>query len=165
MEYLVTTEGFKKYNLILNNSILAKMNYIGWLNSTHPSFDINNKKNYLLDKPSMWKSNFKIVSFNQVILEFNFRWNGNITIKWNDNNHVKIVTLRLQSIWKSNYVLYNETGNEILIIKCKYDWKTWKSNYTITESTNLISNHKEVLYLSLIHCIITLKNMAAAASA
>jgi len=165
MEYLVRAESFKKYNLIVNNSISGEMTYLGWFNSHNPSFKIKNKNTYRIEKPSIWKTNFKVISLNQVVLECNFKWNGHVIIQLYENDEVKKMTLKLQSIWKSNYIVFNELGNEILKVECKYSWKNWKTNYNIHEHINFATSNKEILYLSLIHCIIVLKNMAAVSGA
>ena len=72
-----------------------------------------------------------------------------------------VFKLKRKSIWKSNYSLLNEEGKELLFISCQYQWKIWKTKYYIQENTTFTSNNKEILYLTLIHCIINLKNRAA----
>ncbi|WP_130735611.1 hypothetical protein [Flavobacterium sp. J27] len=165
MKYLVIAESFKKYNLVCNNSILGTMTYKGWLNTQSPSFTRQNEKSFKVEKPSIWKSNFKISIANQVLFEFLFKWNGKIEIKVYRDNVVETIILKLTHFWKSKYGLLDESGKEIVTISSKYNWKTWKTNYTLTENVSFHHDYKEIVYLSAIHCIIILKNRAAAAAA
>ncbi|MCO6162752.1 MULTISPECIES: hypothetical protein [unclassified Flavobacterium] len=162
MEYFVMAESCNTYNLIHNHSVLGEMDYKGWFNSNYPSFFINGSGNFIIKKPSIWKSNFSIYNGNQKILSSLFQWNGSVLLKLFNQSNVEVFKLKRKSVWKSNYVLLNEKGNELLFIYCQYQWKIWKTKYYIQENTTFTSNNKEILYLTLIHCIINLKNRAAA---
>ncbi|MBF02919.1 MAG: hypothetical protein CMP76_06445 [Flavobacterium sp.] len=155
-------ESCNTYNLIHNHSVLGEMDYKGWFNSNYPSFFINGSGNFIIKKPSIWKSNFSIYNGNQKILSSLFQWNGSVLLKLFNQSNVEVFKLKRKSVWKSNYVLLNEKGNELLFIYCQYQWKIWKTKYYIQENTTFTSNNKEILYLTLIHCIINLKNRAAA---
>lgn len=162
MEYFVMAESCNTYNLIHNHSVLGEMDYKGWFNSNYPSFFINGSGNFIIKKPSIWKSNFSIYNGNQKILSSLFQWNGSVLLKLFNQSNVEVFKLKRKSVWKSNYVLLNEKENELLFIYCQYQWKIWKTKYYIQENTTFTSNNKEILYLTLIHCIINLKNRAAA---
>ena len=89
---------------------------------------------------------------------------SSITIISLENGVIKRLQLKRKSIWKSNYVLVDESSRELGVISSSFSWKTWKTNYEILQNDSFsISEHIEILYLSIIHCIIMLNNNAAGA--
>lgn len=162
MEYFVMAESCNTYNLIHNHSVLGEMNYKGWFNGNKPTFFINDSVNFILKKTSIWKFDFSIFKKNQKILSAIFQWNGSVHLKLYDESKTEVFKLKRKSIWKSNYSLLNEEGKELLFISCQYQWKIWKTKYYIQENTTFTNTNKEILFLTLIHCIINLKNRAAA---
>ena len=87
-----------------------------------------------------------------------------ITIIFHENGVIKRLQLKRKSIWKSNYVLVDESSRELGVISSSFSWKTWKTNYEILQNDSFsISEHIEILYLLIIHSIIMLNNNAAGA--
>lgn len=164
MQYLVIAKNYKKLILSKEESIVAEMSYKSWYNYSTPDFKIKNGGNYSIEKPSIWKLDFKIKKSTNLLFEFNFSWNTAVTIISHENGATKRLQLKRKSRWKSNYILSDDSNHQLCTISSEFSWKTWKTNYSISESvTNPISEHKEILYLSIIHCIIMLNNNAAGA--
>ncbi len=164
MEYLVTSENYKKLILSKEESIVAEINYKSWYNYTNPELKIKNGGNYSIEKPSIWKLDFKIKKSTNLLFEFNFSWNTSVTIISHENGTIKRFQLKRESIWKSNYILTDDSSRQLCRVTSKFSWKTWKTNHELIENGSIpTSEHKEILYLSIIHCIIMLNNNAAGA--
>jgi hypothetical protein len=164
MQYLVTTENYKKLILSKGGSIVAEMNYKSWYNYSTPELKSKNSGSFYVEKPSIWKLDFKIKKGANLLFEFNFNWNTSVTIIFYENDAIKRLQLKRESIWKSNYILIDDSSRQYCRVSSKFSWKTWKTNYDLIENGIIpTSEHKEILYLSIIHCIIMLNNNAAGA--
>ncbi|NJM79065.1 MAG: hypothetical protein HC854_04435 [Flavobacterium sp.] len=140
------------------------MNFKNWYNYSTPEFKIKNGGNYSIEKPSIWKLDFIIKKNTTIKLEFNFSWNSLITIISHENGTVKRFQLKRQSIWKPNYLLTNDSNQQLCCITSQFSWKNWKTNYQIIENEIFpVIEDIEILYLSIIHCIVMKNNNATGA--
>ncbi|NHN25081.1 hypothetical protein FIA58_005255 [Flavobacterium jejuense] len=111
MHYLVTHENYKKLIFLADNSVVAEMNYKDWFNSK-PYINCKNGSNYIFEKPSVWKLDFIVKKNVTVLLEFSFNWNSSITIISQKKGIVKKMFVKMESIWKSNYILVNNSNHQ-----------------------------------------------------
>lgn len=156
-KYKIISQNYRKYNLIHNSSIIAQLSYEKWYNHNNPKISIENKTNCSIEKMNIWKSNFKAKIKDKVILEFIFGWNSIIKI-----NYIENEILKKESFWNSNYIILDGLENQICKIETKYTWRNWKTNYIITNYNFPYTENKELIYLTIIHCIILLNISASA---
>ncbi|WP_438965735.1 hypothetical protein [Flavobacterium sp.] len=162
MIYEIIPESYKKYNLVQSNQVLGSLNYSSWFNIAKVALEINTLGIFEITRKSSWKSDFYVSKNNKKILEFTFSWNNLLKVTSCLNEEQVVFKLVRKGFWGNKFLLLDENNNEICIILPQSKWKNFKTIYKIEEINTDFYLEKEVLYLSLIHCIVQINAMTAA---
>lgn len=164
MDFKVEPINNKRYDVIKSNTSIGYIVYPNWFSISKAKIILKSSKEFYTSKKSNWKSDFYIMQGDKAVLEFNFSWKGSVYISSYFEEQTKKYILKRKGFWNSDYHLTDTYNKELFSIKPEFKWKSFKTSYQINglNDTDFIQN--EVLCLSIIHCIILINIMAAAAS-
>lgn len=164
MTFKVEPINSKEYHLIQSNLLKGSLVYQNWFCISKAKISIKNLGDFLVAKKSTWKSDFYIIQNDLVVLEYTFNWKGTFQITSHFEKDIKKYNLKRKGFWKTDYLLIDENNTEICAIKSEFNWRKFKTSYEINVLDNNDSMQNQVLYLSLIHCIILIRALAASAT-
>ncbi|WP_338378581.1 hypothetical protein [uncultured Flavobacterium sp.] len=154
----------KEYHLIQSNLLKGSLVYTNWFSISKATISIKNLGDFYVAKKSTWKSDFYIMQNDSAVLEFTFNWKGTVQITSHFEKEIKKNVLKRKGFWNTDYLLIDENNTEICTIKSNFNWRKFKTSYEINVLESTDSMQDQVLYLSLIHCTILIRVMAAAAT-
>lgn len=162
MNFKVEPLNNKKYHLVASNVFKGSIVYPNRYSISKAKILLKSSEEFYTSKKSNWKSDFYIMQGDKAVLEFNFSWNGSVQISSYFEKQTQKYLLKRKGLWNSDYLLINEKNDQVCSIKPEFKWKNFKTSYQINILNDTDFTENEVLFLSIIHCIILINTMAAA---
>lgn len=164
MDFKVEPINNKRYDLIKSNTSIGSILYQNLFSVSKAKIILQSTEEFYTSKKSNWKSDFYIMQDEKAVLEFSFKWNGSVHISSCFEEQTQKYILKRKGFWNSDYVLINEKNDIVCSIKPEFKWKKFKTSYHINILNDIDFTQYDVLFLSIIHCIILINTMAAVAT-
>ncbi len=150
--YKVTSTDSLNFNLTFENKKIGELLYEKWY-ASKAILKMSNGDKFQLEPKGFWESKIELKEKEKTLLEFKLGWNG-IIIKTSLNDTEENYLLKLNGLIKSNFILTDTKNSELLVaeISSKPDNLNYNFNIETTREFDKFSN-KEVLILTIIHCI------------
>lgn len=164
MNFKVEPINNKRYDLIRSNNTSGSIIYQNLFSISKAKIILDSTEEFYTSKKSNWKSDFYVMHNEKAVIEFNFSWNGSVHISSYSEEQTKKYVLKRKGFWNSDYVLINEKNGLVCSVKPEFKWKKFKTSYHINILNDIDFAQYDVLFLSIIHCIILINTMAAVAT-
>ena len=119
---------------------------------------------YQLEPTGFWDSKIELKDDTQTLLEFKMGWKG-IIIKTLFNDSEEVFLLKLKGLLSNKFVLLDTNDEELMAAETSFKWSKLNFDYNI-ETTQVFDKfeNKELLLLTILHCINYYITIVAAAS-
>ncbi len=141
----VKTNSFYNYSLFENGNEIGNLIY----KNQRLSFAIYKTKvddYYVINESSLFNNEFKIILNQKNVFRIKIKRNCIFTITNLQNE--KTYTLNKGSLFKKGHSLSHE-GEEIIDVKRKFNWRKFKTEYTINSKLN---DCEDILFFIAIYC-------------
>lgn len=151
MEYQATSKNALDFELKNNEATIGRLTYKSWFKFS-AEIDIL-KSNYKIEPLGFWGTTVEVKEGDKILMKFAMNWDGNILIHTYFDNEEKVYIFKHKGFFKESFVLTDEKGTELLIMKPNFKWNSLNYDYQI--STSLIFetlSEKDILLLNSLHC-------------
>ncbi|WP_027378520.1 hypothetical protein [Chryseobacterium daeguense] len=151
MEYQAKSDSSFSFEVTKNDKVIGKLIYKSWFKFS-AEIEILNLK-YQIEPKGFWGTTVELKENGQTLLKFTMNWNGDIVIQTYFNNIEKDYIFKHKGIFKESFVLTDQNGTELLIMKPNFKWSSMNYEYEIT-TTDTFENfsYKNILLINAIHC-------------
>jgi hypothetical protein len=150
-EYQAKSDSSLSFELTKNDKLIGKLAYKSWFKFS-AEIDILNSK-YQIEPKGFWGTTVELKDGGNILLKFTMNWNGDIVIHTYFDNIEKDYIFKYRGIFKESFVLTDQNGSELLIMKPDLKWFSMNYEYNLTTS-DIFENlpHKGILLMNSIHC-------------
>ncbi|KAA5537028.1 hypothetical protein F0919_04975 [Taibaiella lutea] len=140
------------FDLTKDGKLIGKLSYKSWF-KFNAVIEITNNPNYKFEPKGFWGTTIELKEGEKVLLKFKMNWNGEIIIQTYFNNLEKDYIFKHRGIFKESFILIDQEGNELLVMKPNLKWNNMNYEYQLT-SSDIFENfsNKEILLMSSLHC-------------
>jgi len=136
------------FDLTQDDRFIGRLRYKSWL-KFDASIEMANHKYYHVEPRGFWGTTVELKENEQVLAKFTMNWNGEIVIRTFDNSVEKGYILTHKGIFKESFVLVNQNGTELLIMKPNLEWFKMSSEYQIIANDDFERlQNKELLLMT-----------------
>lgn len=151
MEYQATAEKFTHFIISKDGKTIGQLNYTSWFKFSAEIEILNSK--YQVEPKGFWGTTVEVLDGKKVILQFTMNWDGNIVMNIYFNDIEKNYTFCHKGFFRESFVLTDEKGTELLMMKPHVQWRSLNYEYQINTSEILETfEEKNILLLISLHC-------------
>ncbi|AZA60270.1 hypothetical protein [Chryseobacterium indoltheticum] len=150
MEYLAIAEKYTDFKITKDGMQIATLNYKNWF-KFNAEIEISNSK-YLVEPIGFWGTTVEVLDGKKVLLKFTINWGSNIIIETYFDDE-KSYIFKHRGFFNESFVLTDQKGSELLMMKPNFKWNNLNYGYKITTTSIFESlNNKNILLLNSLHC-------------
>jgi hypothetical protein len=151
-EYQVKLNNALSFDLTKDDKLVGKLSYKSWFGFT-AAIEMANGSSYQFEPRGFWGTTIELKDAEKVLLTFDMNWNGEIVIQTKFNDIDKGYIFKHRGIFKDSFILTDQDGIELLVMKPHLKWSKMNYEYQITASDNFDSfSDKEILLMISLHC-------------
>ncbi len=150
-EYKVKSKNSLIFELADNEVLIGTLTYKSWFRFNAEIETLHSK--YQVEPRGFWGTTIELKEGEKILLKFRMNWNGEIVIQTYFNEIKKGYIFKHRGIFKESFVLSDQNGIELLVMKPDLKWSTMNYEYQITTS-DIFDDfpEKEILLLTALHC-------------
>ncbi len=108
---------------------------------------------YQIEPKGFWGTTIELKDDEKVLLKFRMNWNGEIVVQTYFNGVKESYIFKHRGVFKDSFVLTDQEGTELMVIKPHLKWTSLNYEYSITTSDTFeASSYKDILLLNSLHC-------------
>lgn len=162
-QYKANATNSHNFTLRFDYQKVGELVYKKWY-SFSAEIQMTDGTKYQLEPTGFWDSKIELKDDTQTLLEFKMGWKG-IIIKTLFNDSEEVFLLKLKGLLSNKFVLLDTNDEELMAAETSFKWSKFNFDYNI-ETTPVFDNfeNKELLLLTILHCINYYITIVAAAS-
>ena len=162
-QYKANATNSHNFSLTFDNQKVGELVYKKWY-SFSAEIQLTDGSKYQLEPTGFWDSKIELKDDTQTLLEFKMGWKG-IIIKTLFNDSEEVFLLKLKGLLSNKFVLLDTNDEELMAAETSFKWSKLNFDYNI-ETTQVFDKfeNKELLLLTILHCINYYITIVAAAS-
>lgn len=150
-EYQAKSNSSLSFDVTKDGSFIGKLSYQSWFkfNAVIETAD----SSYQVEPKGFWGTTIELKQGERVFLKFRMNWNGEIVVQTYFDDEKKSYVFKHRGIFKESFILTDQDGVELLIMKPHLKWNIMNYEYQITTSDAFeTSSNKEILLMNSLHC-------------
>ncbi len=162
-QYKANATNSHNFTLRFDYQKVGELVYKKWY-SFSAEIQMTDGTKYQLEPTGFWDSKIELKDDTQTLLEFKMGWKG-IIIKTLFNDSKEVFLLKLKGLLSNKFVLLDTNDEELMAAETSFKWSKLNFDYNI-ETTQVFDKfeNKELLLLTILHCINYYITIVAAAS-
>lgn len=150
-EYYAKSNSSLSFEVEKDDQSIGKLIYINWFSFKAEMVILGHS--YKVEPKGFWGTTIELKDHERVLLKFRMNWNGEIVIQTYFDGVKDGFLFKHRGIFKDSFVLTDQQGTELFVMKPHLKWSTLNYEYQIitSESFEVLSN-KEILLLNSLHC-------------
>lgn len=162
--YVAKANNTLSFDVLSNDKLIGSLLYKGWF-KFDATIQIANNATYQVEPKGFLGTTIEVKATEGVLLKFKMSWNGDIAVQSYFSNIEKGYVFKHRGIFKEAFVLVDEEGVELLVMKPHLKWSKMNYEYQITSSDTFEAiADKEILLVTSLHCANYYMSMIAAAA-
>ncbi|MGG5210580.1 hypothetical protein ACQWU4_16765 [Chryseobacterium sp. MIQD13] len=150
-EYYAKSKKSLSFELTQNDRLIGKLIYKSWFNF-NAAIEIADSK-YQVEPKGFWGTTIELKEGETVLLKFRMNWNGEIVVQTYFNGVKKGYIFKHRGIFKESFVLADQDGIELLVIKPHLKWNLMDYEYQLTTTDTFETcPEKDILLMEALHC-------------
>lgn len=150
-EYKVKSSNSLVFELRNNETLVGTLTYASWFRFSAELETLHSK--YQIEPKGFWGTTIELKEGEKILLKFRMNWNGEIVIQIYFNEIKSGYIFKHRGIFKESFVLADQNGIELLVMKPDLKWHTMHYEYQITTSDIFDTFfEKEILLMISLHC-------------
>ena len=134
--YLAKSTDSLIFNLTHDDKLIGKLTYKSWF-KFNALVEMADGKFYQVEPKGFWGTTIEVKENEQVLAKFCMNWNSEIVIRTFTEDVEKGYILTHKGVFKESFVLVDQDGQELLIIKPHLEWFKMSSEYQIITTDEL----------------------------
>lgn len=150
-EYKVKSNDSLVFEVRNNETLIGTLTYKSWF-KFNAELEMLHLK-YQIEPKGFWGTTIELKEGEKILLKFRMNWNGEIVIQTYFNEIKSGYIFKHRGIFKESFVLADQNGTELLVMKPDLKWSTLHYEYQITTSDIFDTFfEKEILLMTSLHC-------------
>lgn len=150
-EYSAKSRNSLTFEVSKDDRLIGKIIYNSWF-QFNAVIEISNST-YEIEPKGFWGTTIELKDHERVLLKFRMNWNGEIVVQTYFDGLKESYLFKHRGIFKESFVLTDQFGNELFVMKPHLKWSTMNYEYQIITSESFESfTHKEILLINSLHC-------------
>jgi hypothetical protein len=150
-EYKVKSNDSLVFEVRNNETLIGTLIYKSWFKFNAELEMLHSK--YQIEPKGFWGTTIELKEGEKILLKFRMNWNGEIVIQTYFNEIKSGYIFKHRGIFKESFVLADQNGTELLVMKPDLKWSTLHYEYQITTSDIFDTFfEKEILLMTSLHC-------------
>ena len=151
-EYQAKSNNSLSFDVTKDDKLIGKLSYKSWF-KFNAVIEIANNTNYQVEPKGFWGTTIELKDGEKVLLKFKMNWNGEIVVQTYFNDFEKGYIFKHRGVFKESFILIDQEGIELLVMKPHLRWNKMNYEYQITTSDTFETfSNKEVLLMTSLHC-------------
>ncbi|MGX7668660.1 hypothetical protein [Flavobacterium pedocola] len=151
-EYQAKINNSLSFDVTKDDRLIGKLTYQSWF-KFNAVIEIANQSSYQVVPKGFWGTTIEIKDGEKVLLEFKMNWNGEIIVQTYFNGSEKDYVFKHRGFFKDSFILADQEGVELIVMKPHLKWSKMNYEYAITISDTFDAfPDKELLLLNSLHC-------------
>ncbi len=150
-EYQAKLNGSVSFDVMKDDQLIGKIVYKN-LFKFNAVIEIANTS-YQVEPKGFWGTTIEVKDGEKVVLKFAMNWSGEIVVQTYFNNVEEGYIFKHRGFFKESFILVDQEGVELLVMKPELKWSKMNYEYQITTSDTFETlSNKEILLLNSLHC-------------
>jgi len=150
-EYQAKSNKSFSFEVTKDDRLIGKLSYKSWF-KFNAVIEIANS-NYQVEPKGFWGTTIELKDGEKVLLKFKMNWNGEIVVLTYFTNLEQGYIFKHRGVFKDSFILIDQEGFELLVMKPHWKWNKMNYEYQITTSDSFDTfSNKEILLMNSLHC-------------
>lgn len=151
-EYQTKSSNTLTFDLTRGDQLIGKLSYKSWF-KFDARVELGDSSNYKVEPKGFWGTTIELKDSDKVLLQFSMNWNGEIIIQTHFSGIEKGYVFKHRGVFKESFLLIDQQGTELLVMKPHLKWNLMNYEYQLTTSDSFESfSEKDLLLITAIHC-------------
>lgn len=162
-EYYAKSSNSLSFEVTREERLIGKLTYTSWF-KFNAVIEIADGQTYQVEPKGFWGTTIELKDHERVLLKFRMNWNGEIVVQTYFDGIKNGYLFKHRGIFKESFVLTDQDGVELMIIKPHLKWTSMNYEYQIITSDAFETfPEKEIVLINALHCANYYMSMMAAA--
>lgn len=162
-EYYAKSSNSLSFEVTKEETLIGKLTYTSWF-KFNAVIEIAEGQSYQVEPKGFWGTTIELKDHERVLLKFRMNWNGEIVVQTYFDGIKNGYLFKHRGIFKESFVLTDQEGVELMIIKPHLKWTSLNYKYQITTSDAFETfPEKEIVLINALHCANYYMSMMASA--
>ncbi|UTX48791.1 hypothetical protein [Chryseobacterium sp. MA9] len=162
-EYYAKSSNSLSFEVTREEKLIGKLIYTSWF-KFNAVIEIADGQTYQVEPKGFWGTTIELKDHERVLLKFRMNWNGEIVVQTYFDGVKSGYLFKHRGIFKESFVLTDQEGVELMIIKPNLKWASLNYEYQITTSDAFESfPEREIVLINALHCANYYMSMIASA--
>lgn len=150
-EYNVTSKSTFSFDVQKEEQFIGNLSYKSWF-QFNATIKMANKLSYEIEPKGFWRTTIELKEGEKVLLQFKMNWNGEIVVQSYFDELEKGYVFKHRGFFKESFVLTDQEGKELLVMKPQIKWKNMNYEYQVTTADTFeTAPEKEILLMAALH--------------
>jgi hypothetical protein len=150
-EYYAKSNNSLSFEVTKDDQFIGKLIYKNWFQFNAEVETLN--RFYQIEPKGFWGTTIELKDHERVLLKFRMNWNGEIVIQTYFDGVKEGFLFKHRGIFKESFVLADQQGAELFVMKPHLKWSSMNYEYQIITSEKFETfSHKEILLINALHC-------------
>ncbi|PWN69380.1 hypothetical protein C1631_015115 [Chryseobacterium phosphatilyticum] len=151
-EYFAKSNSSLSFEIIKDNQLTGKLTYKSWF-TFNAEIETADHQHYQIEPKGFWGTTIELKDNEKVLLKFRMNWNGEIVVQTYFNGVKQGYLFKHRGIFKDSFVLTDQAGIELMVIKPHLKWNLMNYEYHFTTSDAFETfPDKEIVLINALHC-------------
>lgn len=152
MEYQAKSTSSLSFDVTIEDELIGNISYKSWF-KFNADVVMPNGSSYQVEPKGFWETIVELKDKEKVLLDFQMNWKGEIIVKTYFDDSEKGYVFKHTGFFKESFLLLDQEGTQLLVMKPHLKWKKMNYEYEITTAEPFESlPFKEILLMSSLHC-------------
>lgn len=162
-EYYAKSSNSLSFEVTREEKLIGKLTYTSWF-KFNAVIEIADGQTYQVEPKGFWGTTIELKDHERVLLKFRMNWNGEIVVQTYFDGVKSGYLFKHRGIFKESFVLTDQEGVELMIIKPNLKWASLNYEYQITTSDAFETfPEREIVLINALHCANYYMSMIASA--
>lgn len=162
-EYYAKSSNSLSFEVTREEKLIGKLIYTSWF-KFNAVIEIADGQTYQVEPKGFWGTTIELKDHERVLLKFRMNWNGEIVVQTYFDGVKSGYLFKHRGIFKESFVLTDQEGVELMIIKPNLKWASLNYEYQITTSDAFETfPENEIVLINALHCANYYMSMMASA--
>ncbi|MDR2235089.1 MAG: hypothetical protein LBE92_03115 [Chryseobacterium sp.] len=150
-EYYAKSQNSLSFEVTKEGRLIGKLSYKSWF-KFNAIIEIGDSE-FQVEPKGFWGTTIELKDHERVLLKFRMNWNGEIVIQTYFNEVKNGYLFKHRGIFKDSFVLTDQEGTELLVMKPHLKWTSMNYEYQIitTDAFETFPD-KEIVLINTLHC-------------
>ena len=140
------------FEVTKEESLIGKLTYQSWF-KFNAVIELADNTMYQVEPKGFWGTTVELKDGDKVLAKFKMNWYGEIVVQTFWNGLEEGYLFKHRGLFKESFVLTNEEGLEMIVLKPLLKWTKMHYEYQVTTSDGLEgATRKDLLLMASLHC-------------